>query len=487
MKKEILGIIVVIVAILVLRGAFCFSGDLPGYPLSSSTSNPPGFQGTLSAYGLEEVPAGDDYIAIAGTGIYHLALCGNGSIVSWGDNRYERISSENDFSAIATGKENGVALRSNGSITCWGRIRPENRTTSCTPPGGNDFVAISSADEQNLALRSNGSIVQWGSNRHGEGEVPTGNDFVSIAAGQYCNFALRSDGSVVCWGSEELCDPPPEDEYVTISAGKWTQHLALTSRGELIAWDNVMGWNHYVPSGTDFVAISVGNGRNVALRSDGTMVCWSPSAYSACNTTATSTKAIAIAAASSNVVAITNPRAKEILVVEWERLKARIKSQPGNENERSAAGIRAPVYPVTYVVEAPLPKVQESVMAYCGKEPITGFFINDLIEDASTVPDTYPFREYQIKSPADAIQEFKTHRLTVTNHYLHDHGPIDNADKIVVTNISFGYTPNTLAGNKCLQPVYAFEGYVEKDSAFSYFDKDFVPATENLVAFDLMT
>ena len=97
-----------------------------------------------------------------------------------------------------------------------------------------------------------------------------------------------------------------------------------------------------------------------------------------------------------------------------------------------------------------------------------------------------PFKEFTIKSLDEAIKEFKTHRLTVSNHYLGLHGPIDIADAIVVTNISFGYTPNTLRGNRCLQPVYAFRGAVEKNGVFSNFSTDFVPATKNLVAFDLM-
>jgi alpha-tubulin suppressor-like RCC1 family protein len=341
MKKVIFGIITGILALTVLFTGIFYIGNLPGISSTPSSSVPQNFQGSLAVSGgffdrdsegnrivvPGTVPSGDDYIAITGNGIYWLALHANGSIVCWGEDRSGQcnISPENDFIAIAAGDDNSVALRSNGSIACWGKIATGNKTISCIPPPGNDFVAISSVEHQNLALHLNGSLVQWGSNLFSEGEVPSGTDYVAIAAGQFCNLALRSNGTIVCWGSEECCDAPPKDEYVAVSANRWTEHLALTSKGEIVAWDNIIGWKRNVPSGNDFIAVSAGREHNLALRSNGTIACWGPTGgHGECNIS-TVPDVIAVSACSPMSLAITNPRAKEILAAEWQKTKARIR------------------------------------------------------------------------------------------------------------------------------------------------------------------
>lgn len=151
----------------------------------------------------------------------------------------------------------------------------------------------------------------------------------------------------------EYCDVPPGNDYVAISASR-DSNLAIISSGELIAWDPYIGWNHYVPPGNDFVAISSGGEHNVALRAEGTVVCWPD--YETRNISAFD-NSIAISAGSSQVLAITNPHAKEILAAEWQKTKARIKTQPGDEKDDTAGENRIPVYPVTYTIEARLPEV----------------------------------------------------------------------------------------------------------------------------------
>lgn len=481
-----------IVAVLIVTAALHFTGKLTGIPpvITSSTSHE--FQGPLVGSGgyyyqgddgirhLKNltVPEGDDYIAIS-SGFYQLALRANGSIVCWGSNGLFGqcdVPKESDVIAVAGGGEHGIALRSNGTIVCWGR--------QCgSEPQGDDFTAISTGDKLNLALRSNGTIVAWGNNQSGQEIVPVGNDFIAISAGEYNGVALRSNGTIVCWGAREYCDIPPGNDYVAISASR-NSNLAITSEGELIAWDPFIGWNHYVPPGNDYVAVSNSiSGYHLALRANGSVVCWGETGTGICNISLL-INTIAISAGSSQSLAITNPQAKAILTAEWQKTKARIKIQPVGEMEARSWKNRTPVYPVTYVIKAALPEMQDSVMTYCGKEPITGFFPRDLVKDAKNVPGTYPYKEFTIKSLDEAIGEFKTHRLTVSSYYLHEHGPISTADAIIVTNISFGYTPDTLAGNKCLQPVFAFEGYVEKDGVSDSFSTDLVPATENLVEFD---
>ncbi|MDD1662350.1 MAG: hypothetical protein LUQ60_01190, partial [Methanomicrobiales archaeon] len=66
-------------------------------------------------------------------------------------------------------------------------------------------------------------------------------------------------------------------------------------------------------------------------------------------------------------------------------------------------------------------------------------------------------------------------------------GPVEKAEKIVVTNISFVFKNSpTVSGILCLQPSYRFDGYVQKGNMTAPFQTNLVPATENLVEFDFM-
>lgn len=493
MRKTIIGIAIACLVIIIVIAFLHFTGILSGTPASISPTSP-SFQGALVGSGghfytgtdgirqlsVESVPEGDDYIAIS-SGFHQLALHFNGSVECWGSNGlFDQcdVPMERDIIAIAGGSEHSLGLRQNGSIVCWGK--------SCRDvPAGNDFTAISTVDKLNLALRSNGTIVAWGSNNSGQELVPEGNDFIAVSAGEYNGIALRSNGSIVCWGAKEYCDVPPGEGYLAISASRNT-NLAIAGSGQLIAWDPFIGWNHYVPPGNNYVAISNGvDGHHLALQADGTIVCWGETGTGVCNISS-STDAIAIAAGSSQSLAITNPLAKEILAGEWQKTKARIISQSGNTNQLQLP--RTPVYPVKYVMNASMPPVPVTIMAYT----ISGSdLLNPLPLSQSDIEKNtskyVPYKEYAMKNISDAFEEFKTHRLSVSMTYLKNNGPIENAEQIVVTNVSMIYKEYPAgSGMRIAQPLYCFSGFVEKDGEQSVFLKDYVPATENLVEFDFL-
>ena len=63
---------------------------------------------------------------------YHsLALKSDGSLVGWGDNGYGQtnVPAGNDFVAIAAGDYHSLALKSDGSLVGWGdnRLRADER------------------------------------------------------------------------------------------------------------------------------------------------------------------------------------------------------------------------------------------------------------------------------------------------------------------------------------------------------------------------
>jgi alpha-tubulin suppressor-like RCC1 family protein len=494
MRKASIGLAIACVVIIIIITLLYFPGVLFG---TSSFHPPtsPAVQGVLVGSGghfstgsdgirrlsAERVPAGDDYIVIS-SGFHQLALHSNGSIECWGSNglfNQCNVPTEEDIIAIAGGSEHSLGLRQNGSIVCWGK--------SCRDvPTGNDFASISTINKLNLALRSNGTIVAWGSNNSGQEFVPEGNDFIAISAGEYNGIALRSNGSIVCWGAKEYCDVPPGDGYVTISASRNT-NLAIAENGELIAWDPFIGWNQYVPSGNNYVAISNSvDGHHLALQADGTIVCWGETGTGVCNISSSSDN-IAIAAGSSQSLAITNPRAREILATEWQKTKARVISQSGNKDQLQHP-VRTPVYPVKYVMNANLSPIPVTIKAYTvlGSDQLNPLPLSQFDVEKNRSKYT-PFKEYTIKNISEAFEEFKTHRLSVSMTYLKNNGPVENADQIIVTNISMMYKEYpTGSGMRVVQPYYCFSGFVEKDGEQSVFLKDYVPATENLVEFDLM-
>lgn len=196
----------------------------------------------------------------------------SGSLVAWGYNEYGQtdVPAGNDFTAVAAGAYHNVALKSDGSLAAWG----SNIFGETNVPSGQDFVAVAAGGFWSLALKSDGSLVAWGLNQSGELNVPAGNDFVEIAAGGGHGLALRSDGSLVGWGSNSQgqADVPGGNDFIAISGGQ-THSVAIKSDGSLVAWGDNFAGQLDVPSGNDFTAVS-GVMHGAALRSDGSVVVW---------------------------------------------------------------------------------------------------------------------------------------------------------------------------------------------------------------------
>lgn len=205
-------------------------------------------------------------------------LCAQGTIVAWGPNDgsiVQNVPAGNNYIAIAAGDNFAIALRADGSIVDWGSYSTVVNNT----PSGTGFTAISAGKEHAVALRSNGTVVAWGKGNKGQLNVPSGNDFVQIAAGQYHSLARRANGTVVAWGqnSQNQCNVPSGALFSDIDAGSAFSvgiSASAATMGQLIAWGS--GWNGElnIPSGNDFVKVSAKNLHGSALRSNGQLLAW---------------------------------------------------------------------------------------------------------------------------------------------------------------------------------------------------------------------
>ena len=223
-------------------------------------------------YGQCDVPAGDDFIAIAAGYENSLALKSNGTTMAWGSCRAGVCNTPegNDFVAIATGWLHSLALKSDGTIVGWGT----NYYGQSDVPEGNDFAAIEAGFLYSVVVKSDGSLFAWGWNGEGECDVPSGNDFVGVQAGGLYNAAIRSNGSLVAWGlCPDRCRVPSGNGFTAFATGTF-HGIAVRSDGGLESW----GYNKYgecdVPAGNDFVAVEAGRFFSLALKSDGSLVAW---------------------------------------------------------------------------------------------------------------------------------------------------------------------------------------------------------------------
>eukprot|EP01079_Euglenida_sp_SAG-EU17-18_P003150 gene3150-biopygen3274 len=124
---------------------------------------------------------------------------------------------------ISGGWKHCVALKGDGSIICWG----DGKWQQCSgAPAGTDFVSVSAATGGSLsvALRSDGSLHSWGDDGHGQCTgTPSGTGFVAVSAGAGFGVATRSpDGTLAAWGDDEfkhISDLPSGNDFVEVAAG----------------------------------------------------------------------------------------------------------------------------------------------------------------------------------------------------------------------------------------------------------------------------
>ncbi|WP_395740254.1 cadherin-like beta sandwich domain-containing protein [Prosthecobacter sp.] len=317
--------------------------------------------------------AGKTIVAVATGGSHVLALCSDGTLAAWGNNSGGQLGDGTNtdrsspvtvnagagsalfgktVAAIAAGNSHSMALCSDGTVVTWGegfdgQLGLGTTTWSNTPVAvdtsagsvlaGRTVVGIGAGSYHSLAVCADGLVAAWGDNEDGQlGDNTTtsrnlpvavnavsgvsalyGKTVVALTGGWLHSVAFCSDGTVAGWGLNQDGELGASTAYqvsVPVAAnttsgtsalyGKTVvaltaseEHcMALCSDGNLVAWgDNSNGQlgnnstsiNSTAAAvavntasgvsalyGKTAAAIAVGQSHSMALCTDGTLTAW---------------------------------------------------------------------------------------------------------------------------------------------------------------------------------------------------------------------
>ena len=192
-------------------------------------------------------------IAIAAGQSHSLALCSDGTVAAWGANASGQLGNNTTVAssvpvtvsvtgtplatrtvvALAAGLGHSLALCSDGTVVSWGLNGnaqlgngtyadsgvPVAVSTAGTPLAGRPVSAIAAGSYFSMALCSDGTLASWGNNGSGQlgdgsgvtqrpepvavqiaGTPLAGRSVRLISASAYGGFALCTDGTLVGWG-----------------------------------------------------------------------------------------------------------------------------------------------------------------------------------------------------------------------------------------------------------------------------------------------
>jgi uncharacterized protein YjdB len=236
----------------------------------------------IGGWNAPAIAAGTNLIKIEAGWFHSVALCSDGSLYAWGDNRYGQVGD-------GTG----------GYLSNYDRYIPVLI--------GTGFTDIAAGGFHSLALKGT-TLYAWGNNWNGQlgdgtrsfkkAPVKIGTGFTAIAAGEYYSLALKGN-TLYAWGQNnynQLGDRTKTDRikpkkigtgYTAIVVG--FNHSYALKGNTLFAWgNNTLGElgdgthtqrNTPIKISTGFTAIAAGYYHSLALKGN-TLYTWGYNCYS---------------------------------------------------------------------------------------------------------------------------------------------------------------------------------------------------------------
>ena len=257
------------------------------------------------------VGSGGSVPSIVAGRLHTVALRGDGTVWTWGDNSNGELGDGTGVSRLTPTLVSGlslvravaakdlytVALKADGTVWAWGynssgQLGDGTKTQRLAPvqvSGLNDVTAITAGYYHTLAVRADGTVWAWGNNSNGQlGDGTTWPEttpvqvsglsgVVAVAAGQYHSVALKSDGTVWTWGY---------NGYGQLGDGTATEGHAPVQVSGL----------------SGVVAVAAGVNCTVVLKSDGTVWGWGENSNGQLGDGTTTMRLVPVQAAVAGVV-----------------------------------------------------------------------------------------------------------------------------------------------------------------------------------------
>jgi trimeric autotransporter adhesin len=203
--------------------------------------------------------------------------------------------------AVSAARYHALALRSDGTVAGWGAGAASLFGLNTVPEGLSNIVAVSAGSRSSYAIRDDGTVASWGN------AAPELFGIVGISGNDFGGVAVQHGGRVIGWGMAASLNsltnirslslsftyalvvyldgtvqrvglsgpgaPLTRSISTAVAAAIGTNTVALTSANEVV--DLLSVDDSHLPSGLkDVIAISGYSRRNLALKSDGTVVGW---------------------------------------------------------------------------------------------------------------------------------------------------------------------------------------------------------------------
>jgi hypothetical protein len=201
-------------------------------------------------------------------------------IVAWGYNGEGQTNAPSGtFRAVAVGGHfytgYSLGIRPDGSLLAWG-----SGIVGAVPTG--DFVDVAGCNLSACALRTDGTLAWWGEAENGLEALPNG--LWTELDGASVNFAVRrAAGTWFVWGDDSWGQNSavPSVPLVELKVGP-SRILARDASGITHVWGYLPPQLGQVPKGF-LHSLWPAHTHSVALRSDGSAVCWGSNADGQCD------------------------------------------------------------------------------------------------------------------------------------------------------------------------------------------------------------